>query len=326
MTSDSNNLRNLKNPNIQRPTSTFYAHGKLLLTGEYFVLDGAEALALPTKQGQTLEIFANESAKPTLFWESFDADGTCWWRGAFDFENFDLSENLDPATGERLQQLLRAIRGQKPDFLKNAPGLHIVTRLEFSRRWGLGTSSTLIYNLAKWAEVDAFRLLADTFGGSGYDIACAGAAQATLFQKVDGVPVWKEVDFNPPFGESLFFVYLGQKQNSREGIARYREKAQNSPDLITAISQLTVRILKAKTLAEFENLLFEHEQIIAGVLQLPRAKTLHFSDFPGEVKSLGAWGGDFVLATNPFESAAELQQYFQQKGFPTVVPYREMVL
>ena len=27
----------------------FYSHGKLLITGEYAVLDGAKAIALPTK-------------------------------------------------------------------------------------------------------------------------------------------------------------------------------------------------------------------------------------------------------------------------------------
>ena len=33
-------------------TQTFYSNGKLLITGEYVVLDGAKALALPTKFGQ----------------------------------------------------------------------------------------------------------------------------------------------------------------------------------------------------------------------------------------------------------------------------------
>ena len=33
---------------------TFYSNGKLLITGEYVVLDGAKALALPTKYGQNL--------------------------------------------------------------------------------------------------------------------------------------------------------------------------------------------------------------------------------------------------------------------------------
>ena len=33
---------------------TYYSNGKLLITGEYVVLDGATALAIPTKYGQSL--------------------------------------------------------------------------------------------------------------------------------------------------------------------------------------------------------------------------------------------------------------------------------
>ena len=35
---------------------TYYSNGKLLLTGEYVVLDGAEALAVPTRFGQNLTV------------------------------------------------------------------------------------------------------------------------------------------------------------------------------------------------------------------------------------------------------------------------------
>ena len=36
----------------------FHANGKLLLTGEYAVLDGAKAIGLPTKRGQSLQILS----------------------------------------------------------------------------------------------------------------------------------------------------------------------------------------------------------------------------------------------------------------------------
>ncbi len=48
---------------------TFYSNGKLLLTGEYLVLDGAKALALPTKMGQNLQVVTHD--KPTISWKSF---------------------------------------------------------------------------------------------------------------------------------------------------------------------------------------------------------------------------------------------------------------
>ena len=49
----------------------FYGHGKLLLTGEYFVLDGAMALALPTTVGQSMKVRYRHSYQPTLNWKSF---------------------------------------------------------------------------------------------------------------------------------------------------------------------------------------------------------------------------------------------------------------
>ncbi len=36
--------------------TTFRSNGKLLLTAEYLVLDGARAIALPTKLGQSLTV------------------------------------------------------------------------------------------------------------------------------------------------------------------------------------------------------------------------------------------------------------------------------
>ncbi len=47
------------------------------------------------------------------------------------------------------------------------------THLDFPRDWGLGSSSTLINNVAQWAQVDPFDLHFKVSNGSGYDIACA---------------------------------------------------------------------------------------------------------------------------------------------------------
>ena len=49
---------------------TFYSNGKLLLTGEYVVLDGANALAVPTKYGQNLVVEIIN--KPYIIWKSFN--------------------------------------------------------------------------------------------------------------------------------------------------------------------------------------------------------------------------------------------------------------
>jgi hypothetical protein len=47
-----------------------------------------------------------------------------------------------------------------------------------------------------------------------------------------------------------------------------------------------------------------------------------FPDYSRAIKSLGAWGGDFVLATGNFNE----MDYFKQKGFHTIISYHKMVL
>jgi hypothetical protein len=68
-----------------------------------------------------------------------------------------------------------------------------------------------------------------------------------------------------------------------------------------------------------------HENIVANVLNLRKVKDLYFPDFPGTIKSLGAWGGDFVLVASD-ESPEMISAYFQQKGFPVILSYRDMIL
>ena len=41
----------------------------------------------------------------------------------------------------------------------------------------------------------------------------------------------------------------------------------------------------------------------------------------GEIKSLGAWGGDFILAAGPSDS----NKYFEKKGFKTVIRFMDML-
>lgn len=303
-------------------TTTIHAKGKLLLTAEYFVLDGALALALPTKAGQTFQFTTGESLARQIHWRSFDHLGECWFEGLF-APGSECLQTSDAITAARLTQIFQAIHqlsGAWP-----AASTTIEARLDFPRHWGLGSSSTLIAALAQWAGVDAFRLLDLTFGGSGYDIACAFAASPILYQRRDLQPNWLNFPFTPPFQEQLYFVGLGAKQDSREGIARYRaRKPAADPGLLNAVSHLTADFLRANTLADFEHCMNEHEQLVSKTLDLPRVAEVHFPDYWGAVKSLGAWGGDFVLATSPV-TYDETVQYFRQRGYLDVFRFSEMV-
>ena len=82
------------------------------------------------------------------------------------------------------------------------------------------------------------------------------------------------------------------------------------------------KITTSKNISEFEDLIKEHENIIASIIELPKVKDLLFSDYFGEIKSLGAWGGDFILATG----TSETPSYFKKKGYQTILSYSEMVL
>jgi len=296
------------------------AQGKLLLTGEYFVLDGALALALPVRYGQTLQV---ATAPENLHWQSLDHDGQPWFSAEFSMPKLNSIAATDPKTAETLVRLFAACRQQNPAFLTDHPGLQVITRNDFPRQWGLGTSSTLLAALARWAKVNPYSVLFDTLGGSGYDLACAYAEGPIWYQLQNGQPMVQPVDFQPPFADQLYFVYLDKKQDSRAGIERYRSQAREKHDYVEQISALTRRCTEATTLAAFENALAEHEDLVSEVLGLPRAKTLFFNDFWGEVKSLGAWGGDFVLVTSE-RSAEETQAFFNEKGFRVFIFYRDM--
>jgi hypothetical protein len=145
--------------------------------------------------------------------------------------------------------------------------------------------------VAKWSKVNPYELLAKTFGGSGYDLACANANQSLLYQ-LPG-PVVKSVSFSPVFSDQIYFVYLNQKQNSREGIQRYRKIQGGLSKEISEISSLTNEILGCQTLDQFEKIINVHEQLVSRTLKIERAKDLYFSDFPGEIKSLGCLGWRF---------------------------------
>ncbi|TCP23716.1 mevalonate kinase [Tenacibaculum skagerrakense] len=306
----------------------FYSNGKLLLTGEYVVLDGATSLAVPTKYGQDLVIQPIE--EPVLVWGSFTNEGNCWFEAQFGLPKLRLTsasfnsdnEGSSETIAETLQTILQEARKLNPNFLQIEKGFIVKTNLTFPQDWGLGSSSTLINNIATWANVNPFDLLWNAFSGSGYDIACAKYNSPIFYTLKDSKPIISEVNFSPTFIDNLFFVYLNQKQNSREGIKRYREKKQHIEKEIQRISDLSKEMVLATSLSDFENIVEEHENIIASIVELPKVKEQLFSDYFGQVKSLGAWGGDFVLATGNQDSLT----YFKQKGYTTVIPYKNMIL
>lgn len=302
----------------------FFGHGKLLISGEYFVLDGALSLALPTKFGQSLSVKYNNSFSPKLIWRSYDVGGNLWLESEYEFWHFKC---LDPNASEEakfLSKLLQQVRKQNPHFLRDEVEVTVETRLGFPLFWGLGSSSSLIYNVAQWAYVSPFELLFKTHGGSGYDIACAQSDGPIAYKKQTTGPNWSPIYFDPPFKENLYFVYQGKKQNSRDAIKEYNKKRPVDPTLIARITELTQAFINATDLKTFQSLMLEHEQILSKTLDMPMVKEQRFSDFNGAIKSLGAWGGDFVLVATDL-SLEKVKAYFATHGLETVYKYSDLI-
>lgn len=307
----------------------FRSNGKILLTGEYAVLNGAKALALPTKKGQNLQV--DEAGKDIIDWTSLDENGETWFQAKFTIDNGQFQpmlnmEQQDPElrnTAQRLQQILSSAYKTNPQKFSGDKGYSITTQINFNRKWGLGTSSTLINNLADWLNIDAYKLLEDSFGGSGYDIAAAQNDHPVTYQKTPHGPAVFTSDFNPSFSDRLFFVYLNRKQNSREAIAHYRNQPkENIQELTEKISGITEQVIQSDNLEEFKLLLEAHEMLISKAINLPRIKTQLFQDYPELIKSLGGWGGDFILATGDEKE----KDYFRNKGYKTIFEYSDLIL
>ena len=301
---------------------TFYSNGKLLLTGEYLVLDGAKALALPTKMGQNLQVVTHD--KPTISWKSFDADGTIWFEDELELDAIiNYKEAAESSVKNTLLTILHHAHLLQPSFFQETIGYQIETALTFPKKWGLGTSSTLINNLAQWLKIDAFELLNNSFGGSGYDIACAQNDTPIFYQLENQKPNVTPLDFQPEFASNLYFVYLNQKQSSKNAIAAYyNKKHEKLKQNIANINKLSDAVATAKNIKSFANALQLHENELSAILELLTVQEALFSDFDGVVKSLGAWGGDFILAIALEDPTA----YFSSKGYSTVIPYKEMIL
>ena len=298
----------------------FYSNGKLFILGEYYVLEGAKVFALPTKFGQYLNVFPLKTK--TLSWKSYDADGSVWYNDEIAVNDI-LSNNQSSNDKVRntLIDILHQAHLMNPSILENN-GFLVETKLTFPRNWGLGTSSTLINNTAQWFQIDAFKLLQKSFGGSGFDIACAQNNTPVTYQVVNNEPVVEQVTFKPTFKDHIYFVYLNKKRDSKDAIANFRKKQKNLSAEIKQVSQMTDKLLHIQDLETFVSFFKTYEQNLSEILETPTIQKELFPDFNGLIKSLGGWGGDFVMVV----SEQNPREYFKQKGYNIIIPYSDMIL
>ena len=306
----------------------FSAHGKLLLTGEYLVLKGAVALGLPTKLGQSMTVRHCERSdamtqSDAIVWDASKPDGP-WLSATLNPSSLDVIETNDPSKAEKLAIILKAVRQLNPHAFES--GLRFETHLDFDPSWGLGSSSTLLSNLAQWAGVNPYELLQMTFGGSGYDIACATADSAIHYRLDNGQPLVQPMAFQPPFADHLYFVYQGKKQHSSNEVKKFNQqwKQADLASEVQTISELSMALPTVTYFEDFCTLLQVHENILARCLDREPIQR-QFPDFNGVLKSLGAWGGDFLLAASEMP-CNEVKAYFNDKGLSTILKYQDLIL
>ena len=296
---------------------SFYSNGKVLLTGEYSVLNGSSAIGLPTKMGQ--EMLVENKVNDKISWSSFNMNSEKWFECILDLKSLKILNTSNKNISLRLKKILEVSRDLNSKFLKT--GKKVITNLDFDYKWGLGTSSTLINNISKWAEINPYELLKKTFGGSGYDLACAEANSPILFSLNSGKEKIIPINFNPKFKKNLFFIYQNKKQNTKRSVKEYKNQNIFNKSIINDISKISSDLISASNINEFRRLIDYHENIMSSVLRI-NSINKKFSDYEGSIKSLGAWGGDFFFAVGPEDSL----DYFKKRNYKIGYKYADFIL
>jgi mevalonate kinase len=281
-----------------------------------------EPKPLPTKFGQNLIV--ENGSNQEIQWKSYNVDKKIWFEDTISFHEIINNEKAEIETVKTtLINILHEAYLLNPVFIDNTEGYIVSTELTFPKNWGLGTSSTLLNNIAQWTKIDAFTLLKNSFGGSGYDIACAQNDTPIIYRLENNLPVVEQISFNPDFTNNIYFVYLNKKQNSKRAInSYYNNKNNHLAKNINDNNKITDAVVNAKTLNEFARTLENHEIHLSDILEQQTIKEMIFPDFNGVIKSLGAWGGDFVMVVSQENPKA----YFNSRGYHTIISYDEMIL
>jgi hypothetical protein len=160
--------------------------------------------------------------------------------------------------------------------------------------------------------------------GSGYDVACAIADRAILYSLRGDVPHFEPVSFHPPWADRIYFVWLGSKQSTALHIKEIASRLHPSGDEVRYFSRLTRDMLGARELHAFRACMEEHEAKLSELTGQERVSVTRFPRLQGSVKSLGAWGGDFVMIASEQEPDV-LYNYLDKLGFTTRFRFKDLI-
>ena len=86
-----------------------FSHGKLLLTSEYVVLDGALALALPTKWGQEFFVAEHFDGKSLIHWSANHQEKP-WLQLIIDYQTKTIISSNIPEAAEFILKVLLTVK------------------------------------------------------------------------------------------------------------------------------------------------------------------------------------------------------------------------
>ncbi len=296
----------------------YYARGKFLISGEYLVLAGAEALVLPLNKGQWLHASARRS--PGLYW-TWRYQNETRFEAQYHPESFQIVKASDLERAQYIQRLLREASRLTP-VAEKLKYCHISTETEFHPLWGMGSSSTLTVNLSRLLDIQPFDLHQAISKGSGFDVAAAMANQPFIYRKTEKNRYIAPKTLPQLFYDHAFFVWMKKKTRSEKAIQSFKFSRKKLKMPIKYINEITAQYTEVETVKELSRITSEHEEFMSEVLKTPSPAN-QFSDYPYGIKSLGAWGGDFIMAIHPGEKK-EVEKYFNHKGYPLVFQAKEL--
>lgn len=308
---------------------SFYAPGKILLNGEYTVLVGFEGMALPVKCGQWLDswIFNTPpNGADTLYYQALDENEQPWFQLNISLEELLPSSEISSEDKSVSDTFLKMLNMVPESFFEPGKSIRLVTRLEFNRNSGLGSSSTFVALMSQFFRLNPHEVQAQLFGGSGYDVAIAQVQKPLIFWKNPQGVHFRPWKLSSSLTQQWHIVFWGEKVNSRNSSAAVKETLdQLSGD--TAYKMQLEKILSltrdAQDIPTLETSLEIMQMFLSQLLGLETPyQSLQMKPVSqGLCKWLGAWGGDMLLVNKKI-----LQEYPSIFKNKTVVAWNDWVI
>lgn len=225
--------------------------------------------------------------------------------------DFSVEKSTDAGKSRYIQQLIKSAARLNSDFLSKWKKYKITSELDFDPDWGLGSSSTLIANLAEWSELSPFELFFDTQEGSGYDVAAAVSDAPLLYQKSDDELSFETFDWDQDLLDSIVVFYQGQKQSSHMEVRAWKNNNRWNRKDVDRMTLISESLAECHQIEEAIHLIKENREMVEKLLDQKAFDGL-YSDFEGAIKPLGAWGGDFGGALS--KDVEYTRKYLRDKG------------